>query len=69
MITVSTISFAEIAKKKALSRALDQQLVDQGQAEAVQKKNSLFNNKTASLSIEAKPVFFRPRLCLTPHYK
>ena len=38
MITLSTISFTEITRKKAATRLADQQLVDQGHAVAVQQK-------------------------------
>lgn len=69
MITVTTISFEELAQKKARARLLDQQLVDQGHAQAVQKKNSLFQKTNGSLTIKPKPTTFRTRLCLTPHHK
>ena len=69
MITVTTVSFAEIAQKKAIARASDQQLVDQGHAQMVQQRNSIFQNTPGFFSIKKEPVTFRQHLCLTPHQK
>jgi len=67
MPTLSKVSFAAIARKKTNARYLDQQLVNQGRAIDVQKKNDLFQSMQSLFQLKNRPLTLRQRLCIPPH--